>query len=157
MLTNIQAWEKVSLLKKWRENYWPSSKGKLLPISAKRSIKTGRFPACFQVLSRPTQHTIRSPQLLHPCTSTLQNLIQIHFSKQLQGCKASNLHQQHTVIVIASGGRGNSSHLNEEVPRPEPRLPGHSPLINRLQVLQRREGRRGGKLLDGCIRCAAEG
>lgn len=49
----------------------------------------------------------------------------------------------------------SSSHLDEEVPRPEPRLPCHSSLIHRLQVLQGGEGRRWSKLLNGRIRCTA--
>lgn len=49
----------------------------------------------------------------------------------------------------------SSSHLDEEVPRSEPRLPRHPSLIHRLQVLQGGEGGRGSELLDGRIRCRA--
>lgn len=45
------------------------------------------------------------------------------------------------------------SDLGEEVPGAEPHQPGHTALIHRLQVLQRRERRRGNELLDGRVGC----
>lgn len=46
-------------------------------------------------------------------------------------------------------------HLDEEVSRAQPCPPGHALHIHRLEVLERREGRRGRELLDGSLCCGA--
>lgn len=42
-------------------------------------------------------------------------------------------------------------YLNEKVSSPQTSFPCHPTLIHRLQILQSREGRSGGELLNGCI------
>lgn len=50
-------------------------------------------------------------------------------------------------------GLGARTHLDEEVSHPQSSSPCHATLVHRLQILQRREGRGGGELLDGGLRC----
>lgn len=50
-------------------------------------------------------------------------------------------------------GLGAGTHLNEEVSHSQSSSPCHATLVHRLQILQRREGRGGGELLDGGLRC----
>lgn len=53
-------------------------------------------------------------------------------------------------------GLGAGTHLDEEVAHAQPGTPCHTALVHRLQVLQGREGRGGGELLDGGLRCRWE-
>lgn len=46
--------------------------------------------------------------------------------------------------------------LDEEIPHPEARPPGHAPLINRLEVLQRGEGWRRCELLYRSLSCKGD-
>lgn len=57
---------------------------------------------------------------------------------------------------LAPGGGGGGTHLDEEVAHAQSSAPCHATLVHRLQILQRREGRGGGELLDGGLRCRWE-
>lgn len=46
-----------------------------------------------------------------------------------------------------------SPYLDEEIPHPQARPPGHAPLIDRLQVLERGERWRWSELLYGSLSC----
>lgn len=55
---------------------------------------------------------------------------------------------------VPTGRTGKAQpHLDEEVSRAQPCPPGHALHIHRLEVLERREGRRGRELLDGSLCC----
>lgn len=53
-------------------------------------------------------------------------------------------------------GLGARTHLDEEVAHAQSSAPCHATLVHRLQILQGREGRGGGELLDGGLRCRWE-
>lgn len=58
---------------------------------------------------------------------------------------------------MAPWKRGGRTHLDEEVSHSQSSPPCHATLVHGLQVLQRREGRGGGELLDGGLRCRQGG
>lgn len=61
-------------------------------------------------------------------------------------------------LVTGSQGReGAWTDLDEEVSHSQSSSPCHATLVHRLQILQRREGRGGGELLDGGLRCRQGG
>lgn len=141
--TQLHTWPR--LLSRPRQDQWPSStRTSARPrVTATVSMTTQTHTSTGHGNPRRVVTTEHAPTSVSASTAHGPN----GHAVQTPGPK-----HQRVGALPSRKVRTPAPYLDQEVPRPQPGLPGHPAFVHGLQVLQGREGRRRRELLNGRIR-----